>query len=383
MLPFMYAIRNLFRDPSRLVQAIGGSALVVLMVMVAAALNDGMTRLLSSSGAERNVILLGAGSEESLLRSEVAEKSAGIAEASLAGIATEAGVRAVSPEVHQMVLVAADGSDGKQAFVRGVTARAPLVHRTLVVTEGEFASPGHVMVGQLAWKRLRLPREALLPGREIMVEGMQMQVGGVFAAPGSVMESEVWMDINDLRSLSLRENLSCVILRFNEERFPDVDLFTKQRLDLELAAMRESDYYARLSAFYAPVRGMTWMTALLIATGAVLGGLNTLYAAFSPRIREIATLQAVGYGRGAILFSLAQESTLATLCGAVLASLLAAGLMEGIVVTFSIGSFALAVAPGVALAGLLTGLLLGVIGVIPPALRCLLPPLPSALRAPV
>lgn len=383
MLPFMYAVRNLFRDPSRLAQSIGGSALVVLMVMVAAALSDGMTRLLSSSGAKNSVILLGAGSEESLLRSEVAEKSAGIAEASLAGIATEAGVRAVSPEVHQMVFIAAGGSDRKQAFVRGVTARAPLVHRKLVVTDGEFARPGRVMVGRLAWKRLGLPRDALLPGREIMVEGTAMQVGGVFAAPGSVMESEVWMDINDLRSLSLRENLSCVVLRFSEDRFPDVDLFTKQRLDLELVTMRESDYYAKLSTFYAPVRGMTWMTALLIATGAILGGLNTLYAAFSPRIREIATLQAVGYGRGAILFSLVQESTLATLCGALLASLLAASLMEGIVVTFSIGSFALAVAPGVALAGLLTGLLLGVIGVIPPALRCLLPPLPSALRAPV
>ncbi len=383
MLPFMYAVRNLVRDPSRLAQAIGGSALVVFMVMIAAALNGGMTRLLSSSGTERNVILLGTGSEESLLRSEIAEKAAGIAEASLAGIATEAGVRAVSPEVHQMVFIATDESERKQAFVRGVTARAPLVHRKLVVTDGEFVRPGRVMVGRLAWKRLGLAREALLPGRDILVEDTRMQIAGVFAAPGSVMESEIWMDINDLRSLSLRENLSCVILRFKQERFPDVDLFTKQRLDLELTALRESDYYARLSAFYAPVRGMTWMTALLIATGAVLGGLNTLYAAFSPRIREIATLQAVGYGRGAILFSLAQESTIATLSGALLASLLAAGLMEGIVVTFSIGSFVLAISPGVAVAGLLTGILLGVIGVIPPALRCLLPPLPSALRAPV
>jgi putative ABC transport system permease protein len=383
MLPFMYAVRNLFRDPSRLCQAIGGSALVVLMVMLAAALSDGMTRLLSASGSERNVILLGTGSEESILRSEIAEKSAGIAEASLAGIERIAGVHAVSPEIHQMVFIAAGGSERTRASVRGITPRAPLVHRRVVLVEGEFAGPGRVMVGRLAWKRLGLAREALRPGREIMVEDTPMTVAGVFAAPGTVMESEVWMDLNDLRSLSLRENLSCVVLRLDDGRFPDVDLFTKQRLDLELTALRESDYYARLSAFYSPVRAMTWMTALLIATGALLGGLNTLYAAFSPRIREIATLQAVGYGRGAILFSLAQESTLATLCGAVLAALMAVGLMEGIVVTFSIGSFSLTVTPGVALAGLCTGLLLGLIGVIPPALRCLLPTLPSALGAPV
>ena len=34
MLPIGYAIRNLFRDPTRLLQAVLGSALVVLMVMV-------------------------------------------------------------------------------------------------------------------------------------------------------------------------------------------------------------------------------------------------------------------------------------------------------------------------------------------------------------
>ena len=32
MLPFSYAIRNLFRDKARLLQTVGGSALVVLLV---------------------------------------------------------------------------------------------------------------------------------------------------------------------------------------------------------------------------------------------------------------------------------------------------------------------------------------------------------------
>ena len=58
------------------------------------------------------------------------------------------------------------------------------------------------------------------------------------------------------------------MIRLDEGEFADVDLFTKQRLDLELSALPESDYFARIAAFYAPVRGMTWVTALLIATGA-------------------------------------------------------------------------------------------------------------------
>ncbi len=71
MLPITYAIRNLFRDPTRLVQTGGGSALVVVLVIAAAALNHGMNGVLEATGSKHNVILLGAGSEESVERSEV------------------------------------------------------------------------------------------------------------------------------------------------------------------------------------------------------------------------------------------------------------------------------------------------------------------------
>lgn len=381
MLPIGYAIRNLFRDTTRLLQAVLGSALVVLMVMAAAAINSGMEDILSASGSPDNVLLIGAGSEESVLRSEIAERSAGIAESSLTGLDVVAGVRAVSPEVHQMVFLSVDKDDRRQAFVRGITPRSLMVHEEVFLQQGEFPKSGEIMAGRLAWKRLGVSSDTLKPGTNVFIEDVPVTVSGVFAAPGTVMESEIWMPLGDLRSLSLRENLSCVVLSLDDGAFEDIDLFTKQRLDLELSALRESDYFAGLSEFYAPVRGMAWMTAFLIATGAVLGGLNTLYAAFASRIREIAVLQAIGYGRIPIMFSLVQESTLACLCGTLLASLLATWLFDGITVSFSIGSFVLRVTPRVAVAGFVTGLALGVLGAIPPGLRCLLPPLPSALRS--
>lgn len=381
MLPIGYAIRNLFRDTTRLLQAVLGSALVVLMVMAAAAINSGMEDILSASGSPDNVLLIGAGSEESVLRSEIAERSAGIAESSLTGLDVVAGVRAVSPEVHQMVFLSVDKDDRRQAFVRGITPRSLMVHEEVFLQQGEFPKSGEIMAGRLAWKRLGVSSDTLKPGTNVFIEDVPVTVSGVFAAPGTVMESEIWMPLGDLRSLSLRENLSCVVLSLDDGAFEDIDLFTKQRLDLELSALRESDYFAGLSEFYAPVRGMAWMTAFLIATGAVLGGLNTLYAAFASRIREIAALQAIGYGRIPIMFSLVQESTLACLCGTLLASLLATWLFDGITVSFSIGSFVLRVTPRVAVAGFVTGLALGVLGAIPPGLRCLLPPLPSALRS--
>ena len=67
-LPVDYEVRNLGRSPVRLALSLVGSALVVLLAIAAAAFVRGMGHSLVSSGSERNVILLGAGSEESVER---------------------------------------------------------------------------------------------------------------------------------------------------------------------------------------------------------------------------------------------------------------------------------------------------------------------------
>ena len=355
---------------------------MVLLVIAATALNGGMSQVLSASGSEKNVILLGAGSEESIQRSEVSALLGGISEAGVRGVSKTLGRPAASVEIHYMTyLLDKDGRKGQGLF-RGVTPRALLVHPEVRVLEGKFPRSGEVMVGRLAWRKLGVPESSLKPGAEVTIDGSAMTVSGTFAAPGTVMESEVWAALGDLHMLAQRETVSCVVLRMDDPAdFSEAELFAQQRLDLELAALRESDYYAALSSFFKPLRVMTWITAGLIAAGAVFGGFNTLYAAFASRIRELATLQAIGYGRGAIFLSLVQESLIACLAGTLLASVTAIFLLDGRTIPFSIGAFTVSVSPQVALAGLATGILLGILGAIPPAIRCLRPPLPTALRS--
>jgi putative ABC transport system permease protein len=382
MLPLTYALRNLFRDKPRLLQTVGGSALVVLLVIAATALNGGMSQVLSASGSEKNVILLGAGSEESIQRSEVSALLGGIAEAGVRGVSKTLGRPAASVEIHYMTYLTDKNGRRGQGLFRGVTPRALLVHPEVRVLDGAFPRSGEVMVGRLAWRKLGVPEVSLKPGSEVTIDGSAMTVSGTFAAPGTVMESEVWAALGDLHMLAQRETVSCVVLRMDDPAdFSEAELFAQQRLDLELAALRESDYYAALSSFFKPLRVMTWITAGLIAAGAVFGGFNTLYAAFASRIRELATLQAIGYGRGAIFLSLVQESLIACLAGTLLASVAAIFLLDGRTIPFSIGAFTVSISPQVALAGLATGILLGILGAIPPAIRCLRPPLPKALRS--
>jgi len=384
MLPFSYALRNLFRDPARLAQTVGGSAVVVLLLIAAVALNQGMDRVLSASGSERNVILVGKGSEESIERSEVGIAAESAAATSIPGIESRLGVLAVSGEIsYQAPITTASGIEA-QALLRGVLEKALLVHRSVRLLEGTFPGPGEVMVGHLAHRKLGVDAGDLAIGQLLYFGDTEVRISGRFAAPGTVLESEIWFDRNDLASLTQRDSLSSITLRLAGERageIDDVELFAFQRNDLELAAIREDRYYDKLGIFYRPIKVMTWVTAALVAAGAVFGGLNTLYAAFAARIREMATLQSIGYTRAALFLSLVQESLLATLTGTLLAFVLAFFFLDGRTVPFSIGTFTLVLTPAVLGAGLLTGILLGTIGTLPPAIRCLLPSLPKALRS--
>ncbi len=381
MLPFSYALRNLFRDPSRLAQTVGGSALVVLLLIAAVALNQGMDRVLSSSGSPKNVILVGKGSEESIERSEVAIAAESAAETSIYGIDTPLGVAAISGEIIYQAPIRSESGKVEPSLLRGVLEKALLVHTTVRLLEGTFPGPGEVMVGHLAHRKLGVEIEELAIGKKLYFGDSPVTISGRFTAPGTVLESEIWFDRNDLASLTQRDSLSAIVLRMEKGDVDEAELFAFQRNDLELAAIREDQYYQKLSIFYQPIQIMTWVTAALVGAGAIFGGLNTLYAAFAARIKEMGTLQSIGYTRTALFISIIQESLLATLTGTLVAFVLAYFLLDGRTVPFSIGTFTLTLTPTVIISGLVTGILLGSLGTLPPALRCLLPSLPKALRS--
>ena len=387
VLPWDYAVRNLARSPLRLALSVVGSALVVLLILAAGAFVRAIGRTLAVTGGEGNVILVGAGSEESVERSEISPTVPGLVSGSVRGIKTRLGMAMVSPEVFFItpVKLGAGDATGPQVALRGVTPAAFLVHREARVVEGRLPMAGReeLIVGALAATKLGVSEERLGMGKQIWFDNRPWTVVGRFEAPGTVMEAEIWCVLSDLQITARRDNLSCVVLTLDprEGEFDDVDLFARQRLDLELVAMRERDYYAKLVAFYRPIQVMAWATAILIATGGLFGGLNTMYAAFASRVRELGALQAIGYSRYAIVISLVQESVLATAAGGLIAAGLALWLMDGVHVRFSIGVFELVIDSTVLVIGLLAGLLLGVVGALPPAWRCLRLPVAEALKA--
>ena len=384
LLPFEYAVRNLGRSPLRLMLSVGGSVLVVLLVLIAAGFTQGMQQAMRVSGSPDTVMLIGSGSEESIERSEIAMRSAGIVAASVPGLLRRAGIDAVSPEIHlAMPLVTEAGTPGRLAVIRGVAPEAWLVHDDTRLVRGRAPQPGRseLVAGRLAARALGFePPESIL-GITFSLDGEPYEVVGLMEADGGVIEGEFWTALTDLLVTAQRDSLSTVVLRMDNAELADLEAFAATRLDLELAAIAEPEYYAQLSAFYRPVRLLVIVTAILIAIGGITGGLNTMYAAFASRVREIGSLQTLGYSRAAILWSLVQESVLASAIGSLIACAIGLVLLDQFVIRFSMGVFGISINATVLSFGLGAGLLLGVIGAAVPAWRCLRRPIPEALRA--
>jgi len=381
LLPMSYAVRNLLRDPYRLVQLTGGTAVVVLLLFATGSFSAGMRQAMAGSGDQHNVILLGAGSEGSIERSSIDVGIAGIVSASVNGLRHVAGQSAVSPEIVHMTLVGQANGPARQASLRGVTPMAFAVHRGVRIISGALPRGDELLVGRLAHHRLGLSSDQLQPGSVLQLEGRSFTISGVFAAPGTVYEGELWADLSALMAATRRTSVSTVVAALDTATPSDLETFAALRLDLELSAIGEADYYAGRERFFAPIRAMAWLTTLLITAGAIFGGINAFHAAFASRTREAATVQAIGFPRRAVAVSFLIEAGLVGLLGTLTALFLALALLDGTTVSVPGGTFSLLLDHSTLCLGIGAGLAVGPIGALAPSWSCLIPSLPNALRS--
>jgi len=238
--------------------------------------------------------------------------------------------------------------------------------------EGTWPSPEEVLVGRLAHTKLGCREEELAIGKTVAFDGRTWRISGRFSAGGSAFESELWCDLPAFQQALKRQDLSMVAMRMAAgASLSDVEMFCKERIDLELQAAPETAYYEAMQKHYKPVRMLGWMVVFLVAGSGVFAGLNTMYGAVVGRVKELSTLQAMGYRRRAVLLTLLQEATLLAAAASVLACIVALTLVNGTAVRFTMGAFALRVDSVGVIIGCGTGLLLGSLGAIPPAMKAM------------
>jgi len=382
-LPWDYGIRNLFRRPARSLLTLGALAVVVFLVIVMISFIRGLDASLIVSGDPRVILVHSLGASENLEGSTMPGSSSGLLRASVQGIETRLGQAYVSPELYlgTEVKLTAD-SAATMGLVRGVTPAVALVRSQFQLTAGAWPAANELLVGRLAATKLGASQADVAVGNEIIVEDKTWRIAGVFSAGGSSLESEIWCRLEDIQLATKRQDVTLIAVKMQSPQdLPAIDEFCKERLDLEWEATPEVTYYASLQKHYAPVRAVSWIIVGLIAGAGAFAGLNTMYGAVVGRVREIAMLQTIGFVRRAIALSIVQEAMLLASSAALLATAVALLLVNGAAIRFTMGAFQLRVDHVAVLTGLLSGVIIGVVGAIPPAIRAMRLSIVDALKA--
>jgi putative ABC transport system permease protein len=281
-------------------------------------------------------------------------------------------------EIVVVVTAEKKGTDGGVANVqiRGVPANVMKFRPEVRIIEGRPARPGtdEAIVG----KQIRGRFAGVDLGSSFdLKKNRPVKVVGVFSADGSAHESEVWADIETVRSSFGRRNMvSSVSVRL--ESASKYDAFAasiEHDKQLGLDAMREREYYEKQSENTSTfVLAMGILIAILFSVGAMIGAMITMYGAVAQRRREIGTLRALGFSRAAILLSFLLEAFFLSLIGGAIgvAASLAMGFVEISMMNFASWSemvFTFEPSAEIVVSSLIFGGLMGVLGGFFPAVR--------------
>lgn len=382
-LPISYSFRNIFQRKTRTFLTLLGILTVSTIAGLMLSFTRGMIAGIKNSGSKDNIILLSRKAQTQMFSS--------IPPADLVPLEslehvkrTEDGAAYISPEVlHGALLTFPDSAVAgeRAASVRGVTAAAFLVHEQVKLIEGERPAAGNrVAVGRLAHVRIGVPKELLAVGKTIRFASTDWKVTGVFAAPGTMMESEIWTDARELMEAIRRKTYSSISIKLDSEtNVPAALASLKRRTDVLTNAFAEVEFYAGYAETFNRIVHLAYVAAVILTLGGFFIGLNTMYAAMRARIREFATLRVLGFSRANILLAVVMESVLIAVPAGIIAALLTS-LVSGVPMRMSQRAFIVVTDASIIAVVIGMALAIGVFGALLPAVRSLRMTIVDGLR---
>jgi putative ABC transport system permease protein len=363
-----------------------GVAGVVAVLVGVLSIAAGFRRAMAASGAADSAVVLRSGADSEMVSGFSREETRLIADAP--GIARNARGPLASAELFVIINLPkrSTGTD-TNVPLRGVEGAAVEVRENVKFVAGRMFALGknEVIVGVGAARETA----GIEVGASIKVGRESWPVVGIFSAGGGIAESEIWTDAKVLQAAYQRgDSFQSVYTRLASpgafQQFKDA-LTTNPRLSVKVE--RQSEYYAEQSTLLTTlITTLGIGIAALMAVGAVFGALNTMYSAVAARTREIATLRALGFGRGAVVVALMIESLVLALAGGAVGAGLAYVAFNNFRAatmnwqSFSQVTFAFAVTPQLLVQGVIWATLIGLVGGLLPAIRAARLPIAAALR---
>jgi putative ABC transport system permease protein len=272
---------------------------------------------------------------------------------------------------------------------RGVSPTAPLLRKSFKIEEGRMMREGtnEIMVGN----GVAANYEDIAVGKKVRWGNADWEIVGRYSDDGGVAESEAWADVRLVQQVWNRgTSFQSVRVRLTDESEATFkmlkDSLTKNP-QLQVAVTREPEFYAEQQALMSTlIKGAGIFFAILMGLAAIFAAVNTMLNAIATRVREIATLRAMGFGAGPVVWSVLFEAMLLGAAGGLLGGVLALVFLNGMqsstmnFQTFSQLTYAFTVTPQLMVTGIIYGLILTFIAGILPGIRAAKMPITTGLR---
>jgi putative ABC transport system permease protein len=371
-----YALRSLWARRMTTLATAAGIALLVFVLAASGMLASGMRKTIASAGDATRAIVM--------QHDQWSEAASLFDQSVLAQVAAAPGIRRddrgqplVTGElVASQILGMTSGDRLSTIFIRGVSGNVLQLRPEVRLASGRAIVPGtaEALVGK---SLIPLQPELALGHSFELAAGRPVTVVGVFEAGGSVLESEVWVDLDAARgALGQEGKLSSVTAQLEQqEAFDGFALPLTQDKQTGLDVARESAYYEKISGGMASViSALGVVEAVIFSLGAVCATMIVFYGAVAQRRREVGVLRALGFGRAAILAAFLSESVALSVAGGGFGVALAllTPLLDFTTVNFATGTevtFRFHPDPSALLLAVLLSVVVGVVGGTLPALR--------------
>jgi putative ABC transport system permease protein len=382
-------VRNIpERWASSLVAVVGiGSVTLVLIAVLSIA--AGFRQALELSGSKDVVVILRSGATN--------EMSSGFGQQQVTLMSEGPGIKRDEkgkPQVSAELYVLSEGKlknkdTGANLPFRGVSLTAPLLRKSFRIEKGKMMREGtnEIIVGAGVVANY----ENIDVGRTVRWGNADWVIVGTFSDDGGVAESEAW---GDARLVQQVWNRGTSFQSFRARLTDESDATFKKLKDtltkdpqLQVSIQREPQFYAEQQQLMSTlINGAGWVFAFMMGFAAILAAVNTMYNAVASRVREIATLRAMGFGATPVVFSVLVESLLLGAAGGLLGGILALLFLNGMqsstmnFQTFSQITYAFTVTPELMVRGIVYGLFLTFIAGVLPSIRAARLPITSGLR---
>jgi putative ABC transport system permease protein len=385
-------IRNIPQRWASSLVAVVGIAGVTLVLIAVLSIAAGFQKALELSGSKDVAIVLRSGATN--------EMSSGFGLNQVTIIAEAPGIKKDTKgnPLHSAELYVltegklkgkpADANSANLPF-RGVSPSAPLLRKSFKIEEGRMMREGtnEILVGDGVASNY----EDIAVGKKVRWGNAEWLIVGRFSDDGGIAESEAWADARLVQQVWNRgTSFQSVRVKLTD----DSDATLKQLKDsltkdprVQVAVTREPAFYAEQQAMMSTIVNVAgWVFAVLMGLAAIFAAVNTMYNAVASRVREIATLRALGFGATPIVMSVIFEGFVLGAAGGILGGVLAFVLLNGMqsstmnFQTFSQITYAFTVTPKLMLYGYEYGTTLTMIASLLPAIRAARMPITAGLR---